>query len=75
MLCNSRCDNKFLILCVKDSVVKGVWQLEKSMREREGQREIAKEGQREALDNILDKWNVKQIRWLLIKMQMKLYSH
>lgn len=27
--------------------------------EREGQREIAKEGQREALDNILDKWNVK----------------
>lgn len=44
-------------------------------REREGQREIAKEGQREALDNILDKWNVKQIRWLLIKMQMKLYLH
>lgn len=29
--------------------------LKKSMREREGQREIAKEGQREALDNILDK--------------------
>lgn len=44
-------------------------------REREGQREIAKVGQREALDNILDKWNVKQIRWLLIKMQMKLYLH
>lgn len=47
----------------------------KKVWEREGQREIAKEGQREALDNILDKWNVKQIRWLLIKMQMKLYSH
>lgn len=44
-------------------------------REREGQRETAKVGQREALDNILDKWNVKQIRWLLIKMQMKLYLH
>lgn len=47
----------------------------KKVWEREGQREIAKEGQREALDNILDKWNVKQIRWLLIKMQMKLYLH